>query len=189
MSTYREDLNTNWWECISINEFLEKAGYKTYWLSNQAKSGMYDVLATQYAKLCHYNRFTQDTPGNTGFDDMLIGMSDSVIADPAPKKAIIYHLIGSHPDFRHRYPENAAVFSKNDYPEFAEHQRTACSHYDNAIHYNDSVVASIMSLYGHGNAAIVYFPTTDLISTNQIRATAVTPKTLLHPLLQAKKSP
>lgn len=37
---------------------MKKAGYKTYWLSNQETSGQWANVALAYANRCDYKKFT-----------------------------------------------------------------------------------------------------------------------------------
>lgn len=157
LSTYRDDIDTDWWECTSIPEILSMCGYKTYWVSNQAEEGMHDVFATQYARLCDYHSFTTH---NDTFnpDEALIAMSDTVLRDAATRKAVVYHLLGQHLEYQRRYPAGRIKFSEADYADKPEHQRSMLAHYDNSVAYNDSVIAEIIGLYADKNAVVVYMP-------------------------------
>lgn len=167
LSTYRDDIGSDWWECTSIPEILSLCGYKTYWLSNQAEEGMHDVFATQYARLCDYHRFTTH---NDTFnpDEALIAMSDTVLRDTVARKAVVYHMLGQHLQYERRYPAGRAKFSEADYADRPKHQRTMLAHYDNSMVYNDSVIAGIIGLYADKNAVVVYMPDhgQDLYETN-----------------------
>ena len=167
LSTYRDDIGTDWWACTSIPEILSLCGYKTYWLSNQAETGMHDVFATQYARLCDYHCFT--THNNTfNSDEALITMSDTVLRDTAARKAVVYHLLGQHLQYKRRYPAERIKFSEADYADKPEHQRSMLAHYDNSVAYNDSIIAEIIGLYADKNTVVVYMPDhgQDLYETN-----------------------
>lgn len=72
---------------------------------------------------------------------------------------IFFHLMGQHFDSRQRFPEGREVFHIKDYhrPELTEQQIQEVVNYDNAICYNDSVVAEIIKLYDDKDALILYF--------------------------------
>lgn len=154
LSTYREE-GTNWWEHLSVVEMLKGCGYTTYWKSNQEREGIYGVLATQYSKICDMAEFTCDIPGSKGMDEELLLMdADSAVS----RKAVIYHLGGSHPVFESRYPEGFKGFTPEEYPDVPEHQRHDYATYDTSVLYNDSIVSEIMTRYADDDAVVVYFP-------------------------------
>ena len=72
---------------------------------------------------------------------------------------VIFHLIGQHVDYNTKYPEKEAAFTLSDYDDrvgLTETQKETIMHYDNATHYNDKVVASIIDKFRDKEAIIIY---------------------------------
>lgn len=69
----------------------------------------------------------------------------------------IIHLVGQHFDYSERYPESEARFSVDDYADrtIDEEAKNIVMHYDNATHYNDMVLDSILSMYEHEEAIVL----------------------------------
>ena len=72
---------------------------------------------------------------------------------------IFFHLRGQHVNTNQRFPKDRTVFYPDDYdrPELTKEQRKEVADYDNATHYNDSVVCEIIQLYRDKDALILYF--------------------------------
>lgn len=72
---------------------------------------------------------------------------------------IIFHLIGQHVDYNDRYTGNEMAFTLGDYDcrvDLTDAQKETIMHYDNATHYNDKVVASIINSFRDKDAIIIY---------------------------------
>lgn len=151
MSTYSRDYrdSIDWYKCTSIPTVMNQLGYKTIWLSNQSKKGMFDNVAGRYSDLCHENHFV----GNkfTGLarsylDEELLKLLVPIHAAHRNDRSCYFiHLQGQHIAFSSRYPKHMAQFSIEDYPNRAPHQREIIAHYDNATFYNDSIVNEIIT--------------------------------------------
>lgn len=119
----------------SFLSVFKQAGFKVFWLSNQAKYGEFDSLISSYAQtadVVHFmntHSYTMTTPDN--FDEKLLPFYQQALADQSPKKIIVVHLYGSHPDFEKRYPVSAKKFE---------------SAYDNTIYYTDIILHKILNL-------------------------------------------
>ena len=164
MSTYKPEYkdSINWYECVTLQGILRKLDYHTYWISNQSQKGFHDNVITKYAELCdemHFvgNRFT--AMGKSDLDEMIIDTIKKCIkVDDANSLSFYFvHLMGSHPDFRKRYPSRFDKFRADDYLNKPRKQRNQLAAYDNSILYNDSIVYAIMDLYKEQEAIIFYF--------------------------------
>ena len=74
---------------------------------------------------------------------------------------VILHLMGSHVDYRARYPQKTnTVFKPSMYnrPELTDKQRQILAHYDNSLLYNDSIVAAITQRFADKDAVVIYVP-------------------------------
>lgn len=162
MSTYRPEFkqNVNWYECVTLPEIIGKANYKSIWISNQSRNGVYDTVVSKYAELCDTSIWIgQKFAGivKTDLDELVIEkLNDNDLYDEE-KKCFVVHLMGSHYTFRSRYPENYDIFKPEDYENYKEHQRSTLAEYDNSILYNDYVVSEICHSFEKEEAIIIYF--------------------------------
>ena len=77
--------------------------------------------------------------------------------DSKDNKFFCFHLMGSHSDFKKRYPESFKRFINDDYAEKPSNQHLFLAEYDNSILYNDYVVHEIMNLFHDKEAIVFYF--------------------------------
>lgn len=164
MSTYKPEYgeNVKWYECLTVQEVLRNSGYKTYWISNQSQAGFYDNIITKYASLCDITSFS----GNrfTGFRKTDL---DEIVLDSIRKydsendcnelNFTFIHLMGSHHDFKKRYPSNFNKFTVDDYNDKLDNQKQVLLEYDNSVLYNDSIINEIIKIYDDDESIIIYF--------------------------------
>lgn len=167
MTSYIEEYadSINWYECLTLIEVMEKAGYKTHWISNQSKRGVYDNEVGRYAELCDKEYFVGNKyagMSRNNYDEELLPLIDSAISSNSGKNFYIIQMMGSHSSFKERYPVCFSKFSSVDYanthPHLLEPNRQLLAEYDNSILYNDSVVYEIMQRFADKDAAVFYFP-------------------------------
>ncbi len=86
----------------------KEAGFKTFWLSNQISFGQFDTPVSVFAKEADVIAFHNlgGFTNNSNFDDVLFEPFKNAVADPAPKKLIVLHSLGSHWNYSHRYPKS-----------------------------------------------------------------------------------
>ena len=171
MSTFKYNSKRKWYECLTLNEILTKLHYRTYWVSNQSKVGLWDNIPTKYAYLCDSVTFVgpqNDFNSYVSFDENVISPIKYIMNNDSSQKVLFVHLIGSHPNFKQRYPQNRIKFSVLDYKRYAENQRLVRAHYDNSLVYNDSVVNEIFKLGNDKEAIFFYFSDhgLDIFETN-----------------------
>jgi glucan phosphoethanolaminetransferase (alkaline phosphatase superfamily) len=85
----------------------KEAGFKTFWLSNQISFGQFDTPVSVFAKEADVVEFLNlgGFTDNSNFDNILFDPLKNAIADPAQKKLIVLHSLGSHWNYSHRYPK------------------------------------------------------------------------------------
>ena len=149
--------NISFEKSVTIMDIFEKAGYETYWFSNQTPLGKHDTPTSVIASSANKVYFTafEDSIKNSKissgehYDDFLIGVLKRDLKDTTHlKKLYFVHLQGSHWNYADRYPSSFDVF------------KTANSHlnqYLNSVFYNDLVVANLMKLAQENNVDIVYY--------------------------------
>jgi glucan phosphoethanolaminetransferase (alkaline phosphatase superfamily) len=86
---------------------FKEAGFKTFWLSNQISFGKFDTPVSVFAKEADVVQFLNlgGFTDNSSYDEVLFDPLRHAIADPAPKKLIVLHSLGSHWNYSHRYPK------------------------------------------------------------------------------------
>jgi heptose-I-phosphate ethanolaminephosphotransferase len=178
--TYQCILNTynleygdsvKWYTCTSLQEILSLCGYSSYWISNQNEKGFYDVVATRQAELCDEKYFTKNKFHGDKFSDTYDEDVLPLIKEVIEKQNLNFyfvHLLGSHPNFKKRYPEQFNHFTCKDYLDKPEHQRQTLAYYDNSILYNDYVISEIIKLFEDKETVIIYVPDhgLDIFQTN-----------------------
>jgi glucan phosphoethanolaminetransferase (alkaline phosphatase superfamily) len=90
----------------SVLTAYKEAGYQTFWLSNQISFGKFDTPVSVFAKEANVIEFLNLGSYNnkSNFDEILLGPLKNALADPAPRKLIVIHSLGSHWNYSHRYP-------------------------------------------------------------------------------------
>ena len=144
----RED-DHDWRRQPSVINLARAAGYRTWWITNQsfilamAAFGMdCDRLVSVYAG--RYGRH------DTSLDSKLLDPLTEALADPAPRKFIVLHMLGSHPDYAQRYPPDFDIFGQK--PDAISRQMATRwfglqrkrDEYDNSILFSDWVIASVI---------------------------------------------
>lgn len=134
---------------ISIIDMAKKAGYKTYWFSNQGSVGVADTPITLVAKTADVSEWVDQELKETTVDGALLPFLHNV--NPQEKNFIVLHLMGSHIEYRNRYPKEFQVFNDERYNENAD--------FDNTVLYTDHVLSQIYD-YARANLnldAMIYF--------------------------------
>jgi heptose-I-phosphate ethanolaminephosphotransferase len=140
-----------WRRKPDVLALAEEAGYKTYWLSNQAiNDGWVGLVSAQADE----RRFINLGAGRheNNYDANLLPHFDRALADQALRKLIVVHLLGAHPAYNMRYPsefsrfdnivdEVSTTLDQKGRPFWIRQQR---NEYDNAILYNDHVIGGLI---------------------------------------------
>jgi glucan phosphoethanolaminetransferase (alkaline phosphatase superfamily) len=86
---------------------FKEAGFKTFWLSNQISFGKFDTPVSVFAKEADVVEFLNlgGFTDNSSFDEVLFAPLQRALAQPARKKLIVLHTLGSHWNYSHRYPK------------------------------------------------------------------------------------
>ena len=141
-------------ESVSIIDAARKAGYKTYWFSNQGRYGEFDSAITLVAKTADVSDWTDDTFDFSELEDeILLKFFDKV--NPAEKNFIVFHLMGSHIYYNSRYPRRFKKWVTKD----GTRMMLAAPSYANSILYTDFVLSKIFD-YAKANLnlqAMIYF--------------------------------
>ncbi len=149
----------------SLFELFNRAGYETYFISNQMFGGdhrtSYDVLLRQAKHI-----FNPSVQKKT--DEVVLPFLQKAIADgKKANKLIVIHLMGNHMAYEFRYPKAFSQFSNatdgfvnKSCPFFKQPEAVkSIDTYDNSVLYNDFVVAQVIEQAKHARqeAAVIYF--------------------------------
>lgn len=159
--------NINYTLSPSIVDLFEKAGFESYWITNQLSYGGWDNPITAIADAVD-NKFS--TNGNLGentetssFDELLVQSFESIVSKKIEHNTVVFiHMMGSHTGYYQRYPEQYEIFQSELTPAYYglhDYKRSTVNHYDNSILYNDEQLYKIISICDtlDGFAAGLYF--------------------------------
>jgi len=127
----------------TLIDCLNAAGFETFWLSNQNYIGEHCTPITLIGERSKHVYFINNLHINN-FDENIFPKLDEVIAYKKRKKIIVVHLMGSHVDYKYRYPKRFKNFTDSPHSAFGEKANEIINHYDNSILYNDYIVEKII---------------------------------------------
>ena len=166
MMAYTDNMSDSieWYRCLTLIEVMQKAGYKTYWLSNQSKTGIIDNEVGCFADLCDEQSFVGDKHSGeirSNKDEELLPILEKCLSDNSSPKFIIMQMMGSHAKYSKRYPSGYSKFKGADYnvshSRLSSENRQILAEYDNSILYNDYVIHELMRKFALEDATVVYF--------------------------------
>jgi len=122
---------------LSLLDLANKAGYETWWFSNQPRYGGENSLVTQIGLSADHSFWLEENLSRryrVSYDSDLVPCLQQV--DPARDNFVVLHLGGSHEIYMNRYPRYAAKFSEPG-------QFTLVRNYADSIAYTDEVLRKI----------------------------------------------
>ncbi len=130
----------------------KEAGFKTWWLSNQISFGRYDTPVSVFAKEADVIQFLNlgGFTNHSNYDEVLFEPFQRALADPAPKKLIVLHSLGSHWNYSQRHPQAFDKWQPSlfgiDKPVYTELKikPQLNNSYDNSILYTDWFLAQLI---------------------------------------------
>ena len=137
----------------TIIDILNAAGFKTYWLSNQSgwlsNQSIFwnlDSAVALLSRSASEHRWLRLNGGlDYKVDGALLPHLYDVLARKDEDKIVFIHLIGSHADYRFRYPREQKRFSKLQDPGcFSGEEALVVNDYDNSVHYTDLILSRII---------------------------------------------
>lgn len=136
----------------TLLQIMKAAGYKIFWLSNQQMYGKFDNWSTILSAPAEVRVLVNRVGWSEGasFDGQLLEPFEAALADPAPKKLIIVHLLGAHADYKLRYPPEFEHFPElspapGPVRPLPRDLLSKYNAYDNAMLYDDHVVAELIA--------------------------------------------
>lgn len=146
----------------SLMNMMKQAGYKTFWITNQ------QTLTKRNTMLTHFSQQTDEqvylnhsrAQNTREYDSNVLDPFQRILADPARRKFIVVHLLGTHMKYDYRYPPEYETFKGRqglaDWVD--EEQMQVINSYDNAVLFNDYVVSSLIERFrdSGANGFLVY---------------------------------
>ncbi len=132
-------------DAFSLVDMARAAGFKTTWISNQSRYGVWDTPIGAIGSVCDEQYWVNEYIGTKvitkDYDEALVPYLEKV--DPENRRQlIIVHLMGSHISYWDRYPKEYYR-----YPFDCDRQRTKeeimTDEYDNTVYYNDEVLRQL----------------------------------------------
>jgi len=171
----------------SLMNIMKQAGYKTYWITNQQTLTKRNTMLTNFSEQTDEQIYLNHSRSQNSyqFDGNVLDPFAKILDDGAERRFIVVHLLGAHMRYEYRYPEEFAVFQDaRGLPGWVTDKHLAMiNHYDNAVRYNDHVVASLIERLDDkgGRSLLLYFadhgedvydtPNHDFIGRNEARPT------------------
>ncbi len=138
----------------SLVSAFREAGFSTYWLSNQSPFGTFDSPYAIYAKEAEHVLYFNMTGDwrETPTDGVMLDSLRRVLAEPGEtRQFIVLHTLGSHLEYRRRYPEAFEHFrptldavdpiGHHD----ADYRKRLDNTYDNSILYTDFFLSETLA--------------------------------------------
>ena len=166
LSLYAVGDSGEWCDQPLFPEVFRRAGYRVTFITNQfqskAKEPVWDFSGGFFLNdpSLSSRQFNVRNTKTYRYDEGVLKAYDTMKGD-STNNLYILHLMGSHVDYRARYPEKTrSRFKPEMYnrPDLNDHQRKLLAEYDNSLLYNDSVVAVITQKFMDKDAVVIYMP-------------------------------
>ncbi|MBD1552058.1 phosphoethanolamine transferase CptA [Pseudomonas typographi] len=133
---------------------MKQAGYKTYWITNQQTMTKRNTMLTLFSKQADVQTYlnnNRDQNETSQYDGDVLDPFSKALADDAPRKFIVIHLLGTHMSYHYRYPPTYDYFKdRSGVPaNVTDDQLAVYNSYDNAVRYNDYVVSSLIKRFSN----------------------------------------
>ena len=126
----------------TLIQLFNKAGFKTYWLSNQRPLGLHETNVTIISNNCDKQIFLNTVDESK--DAILLPRFQKILDLPYDKKFIVIHLMGTHVEYKNSYHGSFKKFKTTPITKF-KHKKAyrTINQYDNSNLYNDYIVSEI----------------------------------------------
>lgn len=157
----------DWAEYPTLMSLLSKAGYYTYWVSNQEKQGGFVMPVAAIAETADSTKYIKVRTSSdwaSAYDEEIVPHLLHLNMVDRPLMQVV-HLMGSHTAFTQRYPKTYERFSAADLPEQTPEgtprrkgvtEDRNLAEYLNTIIYNDKVIADILAAFRGEPALVIY---------------------------------
>lgn len=149
-----DETSGDWYKFPLVYDIFNAAGFKTFWLSNQERKGLVSnasgVMAESADVINYVSIESSEDAYAYRFDDALLPYVEKALDDTAKAKFIGIHLLGSHSEYRHRYPKDEEIFTseeilrKQPRPWLDKKKAAYVAQYDNSIHFTDKLLGEML---------------------------------------------
>ncbi|WP_172402524.1 phosphoethanolamine transferase [Helicobacter sp. 12S02634-8] len=157
-----ENRQIPWYRQMNLIDTMKMAGYKTFWFSNQEKISVYGNVPSALSTRADGAFWTQIKAVVSAMPDgELVDLFQKHKQDLGKKNLIIFHLQGSHPDYKDRFPSDYQKFTPQDINTQGLHtsfkdSRQKVADYINSITYTDAVLDEIFHLFNDSDSIVFY---------------------------------
>ena len=143
---------------INLFALFSAAGWTVHWISNQDDI----AIQTQYAVFASEAQFINRMTGRSSasMDLNVLPTFKQALADPAPRKLIVVHLIGAHPHYALRFRDSDEIDWGHDqviqnlnHLDRSPWVVAARNQYDWAMRYQDEVLSELFHLSKNAQAS------------------------------------
>lgn len=131
----------------SIITTFKEYGYKTYWLSNQGLVGINDNYITSISNEADFKKTANIDWIDAKDDTILIKYLNGINITNNLKEVYFFHLMGSHFDYKERYPTHSALF---------KNPKNIIEEYDNTIFHTDNILNQIYNKFSNSKLLFIY---------------------------------
>ena len=166
LSLYAVGDSGEWCDAPLFPEVFRKAGYHVTFVTNQfqpkVKDAVYDFSGGFFMNdpVLSGKLFDTRNTQTHRYDDGVLKDYDALRGQNQEHNLVILHLMGSHVDYRARYPKSFSRFKPEMYNrrELTDKQRRILADYDNSLLYNDSIVKAVTQRFADKDAVVIYVP-------------------------------
>lgn len=143
-----------WYEYPSLLQVFHQLGYQTYWLSNQEYSGKWSnlsgILSSDADVVEYVGSIDSEDHYLIRHDDIILPEWRKAVESNDSLQLIFIHLMGSHFQYAHRFPDSGKHFVANDIKSklprkwLNEKKAGIIADYDNSILFTDSIIGVVM---------------------------------------------
>ncbi len=147
----------------TLVDLMQQAGYETFWITNQQTMTRRNTMLTFFSAQADHQTYLNNnrTQNAEQYDGAVVAPFRQALGHPATRKFIVVHLLGTHMSYRYRYPATFDRFTDGaGIPAWVTSDEQAMyNSYDNAVLYNDSVVAALIESFkaADPNGFLLYF--------------------------------
>lgn len=134
-------------DAYSVVDLAREAGFRTTWISNQSRFGVWDTPIGAIGSACDdqywINQYVGTDVVTKDYDTALIPYLKKV--DPNNRRQlVVIHLMGSHVSYWDRYPSEFYIWPENP-GNTRSTEEIMNDEYDNSVLFNDYVIENIMN--------------------------------------------
>ena len=150
----------------SLIGLLREGGYTVYWISNQEHYGRNQNPTSAIALEANSASFPEDLASSSGdleFDSNLVKRLDNVLTRSTENSKIVVflHMMGSHFQYRNRYPSGFDKFHGSDgaLRMLQQWKMQMVNEYDNSVYFTDEILREVIDRVAMCGckAGLIYF--------------------------------